>query len=261
MLLILKKALHWSAFFIVLVPLSQPVIAGCALPPVERQAKVSSVVDGDTLRMVDGDSVRLIGVNTPEIGRKGRSDQPGAREAYRMLERWVQGRMLGVVEGEEPRDRYGRLLAYLSLDGEPLSERLVREGLGYAIAIPPNLLLSDCLFEAEQQARRQRLGLWRDDPVRSAASVNSAGFALVAGGVSKLDLTRNALYLEVDDHLVLRIDRDLIEPDAEAWLRTLLHRRIEVRGWIVDRGRNLKPGRKRWLIGVSDLRHMKLIGG
>ncbi|WP_188748916.1 thermonuclease family protein [Marinobacterium zhoushanense] len=230
------------------------------MPSVERRVAVASVVDGDTLRLVDGNAVRLIGVNTPEIGRDGRPDQPGAREAYRMLDRWVQGRMLGVVEGEEPRDRYGRLLAYLSLDGEVLSERLVREGMGYAIAIPPNLRLSDCLFEAEKLARMRRLGLWRDDPVRSAASVDSVGFALIAGELSKLDFTRKALYLEVDDHLVLRIDRDLIGDNAETWLRTLLHRRVEVRGWVVDRGRNLKPGRKRWLIVVSDLRHMKLIG-
>jgi len=257
----LRKALHRGAFFIALSSAALPAFADCLLPTVERKVDVAGVVDGDTLRLVDGNSVRLIGVNTPELGRDGGPDQPGARQARQALERWTQGRALGVTEGMESRDRYGRLLAHLSVDGASLSERLVRQGLGFAVAIPPDLRLSDCLFDAERRARQERVGLWRADPVRSAADLERGGFALVTGRVTKLDAVRRAYYLEVDDHLVLRVDRRLVGSESEAWLLSLSHRQVEVRGWVVDRGRDIKPGRKRWLIGISDLRHMKLIGG
>lgn len=51
--------------------------------------QVRQVVDGDTLRLVDGRSVRLIGINTPEVGRKGRSSEPYAEAARRRLQALV----------------------------------------------------------------------------------------------------------------------------------------------------------------------------
>lgn len=78
-----------------------PALAFCPLPQQAQQVVVRQVVDGDTLRLVDGRSVRLIGINAPEIGRKGRTSEPYAEAARRRLQALVNasdGR-IGLVPG------------------------------------------------------------------------------------------------------------------------------------------------------------------
>ncbi|MBR9882198.1 MAG: thermonuclease family protein [Oceanospirillales bacterium] len=223
--------------------------------------EVVKVIDGDTLRLAGGDTVRLIGVNTPELGREGRRDQEGAWEATQYLRQWVLGQLVEVVPGVERRDRYGRLLAHVGLQGVSLSERLIEHGLGVAVAIAPNVRLSDCLFEAERRAREAGVGLWRSDPVRPAGEVRSGGFALLRGRVTQIDLTSKAVYVELDDYLVLRVERKRLDAKEQVWLHSLKGVMVEVRGWVIDRGEQIGAGRKRWLIGISDLRHVKTTNG
>ena len=111
---LLKKASLVGAFFVSLfcVELAQ---AFCPLREDLPRFAVRQVVDGDTLRLVDGRSIRLIGINTPELGRKGRSDEPYAMQARRRLQALVDasdGRV-GLLPGEQRKDRYGRTLAHL----------------------------------------------------------------------------------------------------------------------------------------------------
>ena len=61
-------------------PALEPVPA-CTPPGPAREAIVGHVVDGDTLRTSDGELIRLLGLNTPELGRDGRPDEPGADAA------------------------------------------------------------------------------------------------------------------------------------------------------------------------------------
>lgn len=252
MQILLRKALLVSAFFIV----CQRVLAGCDALPVERQVRVVQVIDGDTVRLVDGSLVRLIGINTPEIGRDGRADEVGAQQAKARLQRWIEGRELAFSAGLERRDHYGRLLGHLTLAGQSVAEQLIAEGLGFAVAIAPDLRQADCLFAAENRARRARLGLWRQAPVMTAGDVAAAGFVLVCGRVTRMDRTRRAYFVELDDHLALRIDQAGLTAAQQAWLGALPGTRLEARGWVVDRGESA-PGHPRWLIGLSDLRGLQ----
>ncbi|WP_432697318.1 thermonuclease family protein [Marinobacterium sp. YM272] len=217
--------------------------------------RVVRVVDGDTLRLASGESVRLIGINTPEVGRDGVADEPGARAAARYLRRWLEGRRVELIPGLESRDRYGRRLAHLFVDGESVSEHLLARGLGFAVAVPPNIRLSDCFFAAEQRASAREIGLWQRGPVQAAAQVRKSGFALLEGRVTRVDQTRRAAYVEIDDHLVLRVSHGLARTGVE--LERLAGKRVQIRGWIVDRGSISQPGRKRWLISLSDWRHLR----
>ena len=84
--LLLKKASLAGAFFVSaiwLVPAQAQVF--CPAPSTVDTFKVQRVVDGDTVRLKDGRSVRMIGVNTPETGKKGRSDEPFAVAARERL--------------------------------------------------------------------------------------------------------------------------------------------------------------------------------
>src|SRR4051794_22701683 len=109
-----------------------------------QQATVVRVVDGDTVvaRLSDGrfERVRYIGMDTPEDVKPGVPVQCYALEAAALNRRLVAGRRVRLVPGAEPRDRYGRLLAYVyrGADGLFVNEELVRRGVARPLTIPPN---------------------------------------------------------------------------------------------------------------------------
>lgn len=91
--------------------------------PIE-QAQVARVIDGDTLVLVDGRRVRLLQVDAPEHG------QCGYDLAKRELRKY-EGREVGLEQDQKfgDRDRYGRLLRYVHVDGVVLNVQLQKEGL------------------------------------------------------------------------------------------------------------------------------------
>lgn len=58
-------------------------------------------------------------------------------------------------------DRYGRLLAYVFVDGMLLQETLVREGLArVAYVKEPNTKYLEELKKAQEKAKNESLGIW-----------------------------------------------------------------------------------------------------
>lgn len=252
---ILKKASLVGAFFVSLlcVDLAQ---AFCPLRADLAKVAVRQVVDGDTVRLADGRSIRLIGINAPELGRKGRSDEPFAVQSKRRLQALVDasdGRV-GLLYGEQRKDRYGRTLAHLyNRQGRNLEAQLLGEGLGFMVAVAPNSALVSCQAQAERQARRQRLGVWRTEQVKTAGQLKSGGFALLGGRVAGVQRNRGGLWLDLDGGRVLRVAPELLgEFDVRA-LQRLEGQRVEARGWVIDRqGRGgLKSGQARWMLPLT----------
>jgi micrococcal nuclease len=63
--------------------------------------------------------------------------------------------------GEDPRDRYGRALAYVWLaDGRLFNGMLVEDGLAVPLSIAPNTALAPRFRAAAARARRDGRGLW-----------------------------------------------------------------------------------------------------
>jgi len=245
-----------GAFFVSVFWLfaAQAVWAQCPLLPGGFHAEVVHVYDGDTLQLRQGQRVRLIGIDTPEIGRDGRPDQPGAREAARWLEQRVKGQKVYLLPGKDPEDRYGRLLAHLYWQGELVSEQMVRQGLGFALAVGANTRLEGCLFRAEAAPRAAGMGVWQHAP-RPAAEIESSGFAVTQGRVSRITSARTGQYIDLDDHLALLVSDTLAA--RLKWLR--VGERVEARGWVIDRlqrSRKLSPGQQRWLIRISTEHHL-----
>lgn len=254
--LLQKKAPLVGAFFVGAI-WHLPAQAFCPLPERPQQVLVRNVVDGDTLRLRDGRSVRLIGINAPEIGRKGRGSEPFAETAKRRLQALVaasDGR-IGLVLGAEPKDKYGRTLAHLySRSGDNLEAQLLSEGLGYRVAIAPNVRLAGCQQQAEQAARKARAGLWRQSPVLRARDVRQSGFALIRGRINGIERNRGGVWLELDDNLVLQVPARLQRNFPTRFFANLKGRQVEVRGWVLDRSRKggLKPGQRRWVLPLTD---------
>jgi micrococcal nuclease len=127
---------------------------------------VSYVIDGDTIIVQLGASpgthVRLIGIDTPEIAHYGQPGDCYGKAAARITRRLAQGQEVELQPGRERHDRYGRLLAYVSVVGGPpdLEHTLLALGAARTLAIPPNVDRADTYAGIERAARRARIGLW-----------------------------------------------------------------------------------------------------
>lgn len=251
----MKKALLVSAFFVGAI-YQAPVMALCPIAASATRVEVQRVVDGDTVRLKDGRSVRLIGINAPELGRKGWGAEPFAEAARQRLQALVAesaGRV-GLVPGRERHDRHGRELAYLQgAKGGDLGSRLLAEGLAYQIVVPPNSTLSDCQQAVERQARRAGLGLWARPSVLKADQIDRPGFTLLSGRVSNVRRNRGGLWIELQGGVVLHVAPERLGLFAIEALDDLKGRRVEARGWVVrrsGRGRAVDRG-VRWRLSLG----------
>ncbi|MBV4475546.1 MULTISPECIES: thermonuclease family protein [Pseudomonas] len=258
----MKKASLAGAFFVsaIWLPGAQAL---CPTPSGLSSVAVQRVVDGDTLRLSDGRSVRMIGLNTPELGKQGRSDEPFAVAARKRLEALVadSGGRVGLLPGKEAKDHYGRTLAHLySASGVNLEAQMLADGLGFQVAVAPNVDLVACQQAAEREARRAGRGIWRQSPVLKAEQIQRSGFAVVGGRVSKIQRNRGGIFIELQGDLVLRVAPNLVEQFDNARLLAMQGRQIEARGWIVDRSRRggLKTGQARWLLPLTDSSMLEL---
>ena len=74
--------------------------------------------------------------------------------------RLVEGRTVSLSTDVERRDRFGRLLAYVRVDGRFVNAELVRGGFATTLRIPPNVSHAARLRALEREARLARRGLW-----------------------------------------------------------------------------------------------------
>jgi micrococcal nuclease len=134
-------------------------------PPKDAvKAKVERVVDGDTfVAGVNGrrERVRIIGVDTPESVDPNRPDEPFGAEASDFAKHYLNGQTVRMAGDVEPRDRYGRMLAYVWLaDGTFWNALLAAEGYAQQLTIPPNVTYADLFRRLVGEARRENRGLW-----------------------------------------------------------------------------------------------------
>lgn len=118
---------------------------GCESPAktLPEQAKVVSVIDGDTIEIAGGRRVRYLGIDTPEVRvRIGDAwverPEPMGREAAEANRDWVSGQVVRLEFDAVKVDKYGRLLAYVYVGSEMVNERLLAQGLAEVLIIPPN---------------------------------------------------------------------------------------------------------------------------
>jgi micrococcal nuclease len=121
-------------------------------------------VDGDTLevRLDDGDveTVRLIGVDTPETVKPDTPVQCFGPQASAFEHRHTEGKRVRLVVGVEPRDFYGRLLAYVFVDNRFLEAELLRRGLARTLTFHPNDRFAPRFEKLERIAAKRGKGLW-----------------------------------------------------------------------------------------------------
>lgn len=128
-----------------------------------HEGTVVNVDDGDTIDVRLGDRierVRYIGMDAPEVPHYGVGGARGGEAAARLNRSLVGGRRVRLELDVEQRDHYGRLLAYIWVDGVMINVELVRRGYARALRIPPNVRYQRAFAAAEAEARAARRGLW-----------------------------------------------------------------------------------------------------
>src|SRR3546814_2404527 len=72
--------------------------------------------------------------------------------------------------------------------------------------------------------------------------------------VSGVTRNRGGIWVQLEGPVVLRVAPNLVSRFDMASLERLKGRRIEARGWVVDRSRRggLEPGHARWLLPLTD---------
>lgn len=129
----------------------------------DRLAVVTAVVDGDTLEVAlagGRDVVRLLGVDTPETVHPKRPVECFGPEAAAFTRGRLLGRRVSLEFDRVRRDAYGRLLAYVELDGRRFNDELLAGGYARLLVIPPNGSHGRAMLDAELAARAAVLGLW-----------------------------------------------------------------------------------------------------
>ena len=121
---------------------------------------VASVVDGDTVELESGEKLRLLLVDTQEV-TSGKNECYGmeARDYTRQL---VEGKSVQLSYDESGcTDRYGRTLAYVSVDGREVNGLLVERGFACVLHISP---AGDDRAEEfkglQSEAKLAKRGLW-----------------------------------------------------------------------------------------------------
>ena len=114
------------------------------------------VIDGDTVVARGGEKIRYAGIDTPEKG------EPYYEEAKKRNMELVLKRTVRLeICRENPRDPYGRLLAWLYVDGLSVEETLLREGLARVMTIPPcGLVKAERYRDIEKRAKASGIGIW-----------------------------------------------------------------------------------------------------
>ncbi|TVQ71828.1 MAG: hypothetical protein EA373_03830 [Oceanospirillales bacterium] len=223
---------------------------------------VKRVIDADTVELSTGQRVRLIGVDAPELGYRGQADEPFAREGKQALEQKLRshGHQIWVQLGEDPKDRYDRLLADLFFtDGRSVQGWLLEQGWVMQVFIAPNLRYADCLYSYEQKARQESRGIWslpEYEPGIASTSVPSTtkGAVIITGKVERIGRSQANIWLNLDGGVAIQIPRRSLENFSQD-IDKLEGKSVRVRGWIIkDNSQH-----HQWRIRIEDGRALEVL--
>jgi len=136
---------------------------GGGVPKVIKfRGTVTRVVDGDTIevRKLRGgsESIRLLGIDTPEVYG---GVECGGRAASALMKRVAVGRVRVKTDPRQPkRDRYGRLLAYVSRKGFDVGKVQVSRGRAKVYVVGSRFSRYRSYKAAERKARAASRGSW-----------------------------------------------------------------------------------------------------
>ncbi len=137
-----------------------------SLPPQKNTFPIVSVVDGDTLKVnIDGsvETIRIVGINTPETVDPRKQVECFGKEASTALKLLLVGKavVLEMDPTQSDRDRYGRLLRFIFLDGQDVGLAMIKDGFAQeALYSTTPHKYQPAYLQAQAEAQAAQKGLW-----------------------------------------------------------------------------------------------------
>jgi hypothetical protein len=121
-------------------------------------------------------------------------------------------------------------------DGKNVAAELLKEGLGFAIVVPPNLWNMECYFSLEQGAKQAGKGVWAHPDYipknPDALKQEDTGFQIIEGIVTNIGQGKKTIWLDMGRDFSVRINRHNLDYFAAGQITQLRGKRIRVRGWV-----------------------------
>jgi len=211
------------------------------------------VIDGRTFQLDDGQHVRLAAVEVPPMPLPGESGPQvkAGLAAKSALEALLAGRTVTLKKLGPNADRYGRIVALVSIEGAGRSVQQDMLAQGHAL-VSAEIGARACaahLFAAEHSARTGSLGLWgmpyyviqrANDPATVLAE--RGRFTLVEGKVLSVRESGATIYVNFGRRWSEDFTVTILKRHARAFAaggiepKKLTGRQIRVRGVIEERG-------------------------
>jgi len=127
---------------------------------------------GEVIRVTDGDTVviepekggknitcRLYGIDSPETEKRDRRGQPYAKEAAEELKKLILGQQVEVATTGEK--THNRDVCIIRNNGMDINREMIKRGYAWAYRKHLESPYASEYIEAENEARVQRSGIWR----------------------------------------------------------------------------------------------------
>ncbi len=121
-----------------------------------KKGKVERVVDGDTIVLENGTIVRYVGITSPE------SNQPFDKESTEFNKNLVEGKEVTLEYDHYKADKFGRILAYVIVDGKNVSMELAKSGMAQVVVYQHKrpFIYQEQLLKVQEEAKNKKLGMW-----------------------------------------------------------------------------------------------------
>ncbi len=144
-------------------------IPACYIKPVNEREKVSfsKCSDGDTAHfIINGEEkkVRFLAIDTPEVDK----NEPFSQEAKEYTCNSLKNAKEIYLEydgNSDREDKYGRVLAFIHVDGVLLQKDLISKGLAKVAYIYGDYEYVDELRKEEEIAKNLQVGIWKEIPL------------------------------------------------------------------------------------------------
>lgn len=212
------------------------------------QAKVEQIIDPQTIRLNDGRLIWLSGLDFPD--NDPRDPGPLAVTTRDILSDYLDGETIRIYQTKTRdkgrQNRMGHEIAHITRksDGGWVQGMLLSLGLARVRTTPDTPQLASTMYQREQDARGEKIGLWEEEKFQiltpDTAADKIGSFQIIEGHIQKAALVRNTLYLNFGANW--RTDFTvMIEPaDKRKFQKAGLDplgwngKTIRVRGWLEE---------------------------
>lgn len=157
----MRKVLVTASVFLMLSPLS--------VNAKQETVTLAKCVDGDTAQFTinkEKKRTRFLAINTPESVHPTKDVEAYGKDASTYTCEKLTNAKKIVLEYDDAAgetDKYGRVLAWVFVDGELLQQDLIKKGYAEVAYLYGNYKYTSLLQDEEQKAKDKKIGIWSDE--------------------------------------------------------------------------------------------------